>query len=272
MIRAFGILVVLFLVGSTSAEPETGQKKNEHPLAPLIRFAQNRLKTLDDEIHDYTCTLVKRERIDDRLRDHEHMLMKLRHERNEKGKKVPFSVYLRYLAPDEIKDREVIYAQGLNRNKIVVWRGGPRLAYVTTAVAPDSEIALKWGHYPITEIGMKTLTKRLIEMGKQEMAHNECKVDYIEGAKINGRSCLMVQLTHPVQRPHFRYYMARVFIDDKLKLPVRYASYDWPAKEGEDPPLIEEYSYVDLKLNVGLKDRDFDYHNPAYRFRKTFEP
>jgi len=273
MVRACGLLAALFLAGSTGTAGSITTQAAEHSLAPVIRFAENRLKTVDNEIRDYMCTLIKRERINGELRDYEHILLKLRQEQVRQGKViVPFAVYLRYLAPAEVKGREVVYVRGRNHDKIIVWRGGPRLAYVTTAVSPTSDAAMNWGHYPITELGMKTLTERLLVMGKQEAARSECEVQYIEGAKLNGRPCLMVQITHPVQRPHILYKMAQVFIDDEWKLPVRYASYDWPAAEGEAPPLIEEYNYVDVKFNPGFSDYDFDYHNPAYRFRKTFEP
>jgi hypothetical protein len=59
-----------------------------------------------------------------------------------------------------------------------------------------------------------------------------------------------------------------VFIDKQLDLPIRYASYDWPAKPGETPPLFEVYTYTRLKLNVGLTDVDFDKTNPKYDFPK----
>ncbi|MGN6136394.1 MAG: DUF1571 domain-containing protein, partial [Aureliella sp.] len=35
---------------------------------------------------------------------------------------------------------------------------------------------------------------------------------------------------------------------------------------GDPPPLEEEYTYLDVQLNVGLKDIDFDPENPAYNF------
>jgi hypothetical protein len=60
--------------------------------------------------------------------------------------------------------------------------------------------------------------------------------------------------------------MAEVFIDRELDLPIRYASYDWPAKAGEKPVPLEEYTYSKIKLNVGLTDQDFDPANPKYTF------
>jgi hypothetical protein len=82
----------------------------------------------------------------------------------------------------------------------------------------------------------------------------------------------LVEVTHPVRRPYFRYHIARIFIDDELQLPIRFASYDWPDEARGAPRLMEEYTYLNLKLNVGLTDWDFDYRNEDYAFRKDFEP
>jgi hypothetical protein len=51
-----------------------------------------------------------------------------------------------------------------------------------------------------------------------------------------------------------------------LNIPIRYVAYDWPAREGAKPEVLEEYNYLDLKVNVGLTDADFDPRNPSYNF------
>ena len=38
--------------------------------------------------------------------------------------------------------------------------------------------------------------------------------------------------------------------------------YDWSGK----PQLLEEYTYLNLKLNNGFTDADFDVRNPNYQF------
>jgi hypothetical protein len=48
---------------------------------------------------------------------------------------------------------------------------------------------------------------------------------------------------------------------------VRYESYGWPAVEGEAPPLLEEYTYLKVKLNNGFTDADFETSNPSYNVR-----
>jgi hypothetical protein len=98
------------------------------------------------------------------------------------------------------------------------------------------------------------------------MKHGEADVKTFNGTKINGRVCTCLQSVHPVKRPHFRFHIARIYVDDELELPVRYESYDWPAAEGEKPALLEEYTYLNVKLNNGFTDRDFDRTNPSYNF------
>jgi outer membrane lipoprotein-sorting protein len=48
--------------------------------------------------------------------------------------------------------------------------------------------------------------------------------------------------------------------DLESKLPLRIEIYDAGDR------LMEQYGYEDLRLNVGLSDRDFDPANPDYRF------
>jgi len=49
-------------------------------------------------------------------------------------------------------------------------------------------------------------------------------------------------------------------------LPIRFEGYDWPREPGAPADLAEEYSYINLKLNVGLGDIDFDACNRQYSF------
>ena len=65
--------------------------------------------------------------------------------------------------------------------------------------------------------------------------------------------------------------MAEVSVDDELKIPIYFRSFDWPAEEGGQPRLLEEFFYRNVKLNVGLTDRDFDRQNPDYHFQKLEE-
>jgi hypothetical protein len=184
----------------------------------------------------------------------------------------PFSVYTRFLAPDTLRGREVLFQEGKFGNKMIVRKGGTRFDYITTAVAPDSSIALRENRYPINEIGILNLTQRLIEQGRAALQYDDVQVRVVPGARINDRSCTLIQLAHPQPRDAVNYQCARILIDDEMRLPVHYEAFDWPEPPGEESKLIEQYTYSDIRLNVGLTDLDFDHRNEDYLFLKSFEP
>jgi len=125
---------------------------------------------------------------------------------------------------------------------------------------------MKDQRYPITELGVANLTKRLIEVGEHDKQFGECDVKFFQGTKVGGRECTMIQVTHPVPRRNFIFHIARIYIDDQLGLPIHYEAYDWPNQPGGNPELLEEYTYTNLKINQGFTDSDFDVHNPQYGF------
>jgi hypothetical protein len=81
-----------------------------------------------------------------------------------------------------------------------------------------------------------------------------------------GRNCQHIVLRHPEKKPEYEFYEAHIFIDKEHFLPLRYAAYTWPEEEGGDLVLEEDYTYLVLKLNVGLTDDDFDWRNPDYNY------
>jgi hypothetical protein len=232
----------------------TGLQPGAHPLLPVLRWAERGLPTIE-KIEDYSATLVERERIRGKLTHHEFIFIKVRQR--------PFSVYARFKGPASVAGQEVIYVTG--RNHGMMWAHKPRLA-VTASLYPDGLIAMNNRRYPLTEIGLANLVRRLVDVGKQDLKHGECEVQYFTGAKVNARVCTVIQVVHPVPRDFFRFHIARIFVDDELKVPIRYESHDFPSESGGNARLIEEYTYVDLKLNNGFGDQDFSTLNPQYDF------
>jgi hypothetical protein len=271
---AFGWGLTLVAGTALAVAPDaTPTAEAPHPLVPVLRMATAAYERMDREIKDYTATLAKRERVNGRLLEPELMVIKVRHAQVQDGRVIsPFAVYVRFLKPAEVKGREVLWVEGQHKGKMIVRNGGLKFEYVTLAIPPESDLAMQRNRYPITEIGVKNLTRRLIGNGQEELQHHDCEVKTSPGAKINNRPCTVIQVSHPTRREDHNYQFARILVDDGLQLPVYYAAYDWPKEDGGPPRLLEEYTYTDIKLNVGLTDRDFDYHNEAYQFLKTFEP
>ncbi len=233
---------------------------NEHPLMPTLRWASQGLRDIE-KIQDYSAIVVKQERIDNKLNEPEYILTKVRHR--------PFSVYLRFLKPEDLKGQQSIYLGGTVGQKGKMWGhgSGMKKMFGWVPLDPTGPLAMKGNRYPITEIGLLNLVNRLVEVGEKDIKYGECEVKFYQGAKINDRSCTCIQVVHPKPRSNFLFHLARIFVDDEINLPIRYEAYDWPAKPGGPPELTEEYTYLNLKLNNGFTDADFDIQNPEYGSR-----
>jgi len=243
---------------ATSSLEIAPAQSGEHPLVPVLRWAADGLVNIE-KVEDYSATVVKRERLGDTVGGYEYMFVKIRQR--------PLSVYTYFLGPPDLKGQECIYIEGQNDGKM--WAHGTGLQqkmFGTVLIAPDGMIAMRGQRYPLTEIGLLNLVRRLIEVGEQDTKYGECEVKTFKNAKINNRVCTCIQVIHPVPRRNFRFHLARIFVDDELNVPVRYEAYDWPKEQGGAPQLIEEYTYLDLKLNQGFTDADFDTKNPNYSF------
>jgi hypothetical protein len=244
-----------------------GVAEKQHPLKPAIDIAKAALLNSRENINDYTATLVKRERIDGVLGVPEYIYIKVR---NAKAT-TPFSTYMYFVKPVIVKGREVIYVDGKNQNKMCAHEGGSGLkaAIPDLWLDPAGFLAMKGQRYPVTEIGLENLIVQLIARAQRDMNAGMCKVQFRKGATINNRKCTMIQVVHPDKRAPYDFHVAQIFIDDELQVPVRYVSYDWPEAEGVRPKLIEEYTYLNVKLNNGFNDVDFDVDNPNYNFKGT---
>lgn len=245
-----------------SADGGAQPTPDEHPLRSALRIAYDVRAHIAKTVQDYSCVLIRRERVDGRLMGYRYMDVKIRHEQIRDGHVVtPFSVYLRFLSPAKLRDREVLYVKGWNDGKLIARKGGPRFSYVTVSLDPLNESAMKGNRYPVTEIGIQNLVERLIEVGEEEIkldpASEPCQVKFYAEAKVCGRVCSSIHVSYPENGEHHRFHLVRIYIDKELYVPIRYEAYDFPEVEGGEPRLLEEYTYRDLKLNIGLTDDDF---------------
>lgn len=236
----------------------------EHPLDEPLAWAFDGLKHIDKDIRDYSCTFVKRERVQGELLDREYIFTKVRHE--------PFSVYMYFLKPGTKKGNEVVYVEGENKGKMRAIAGsGIRRRFGVVSLVPDGPIAMEDNRYPITMTGFRVLVERLIELGEQDRKYGETEVQYYKNAKINGRTVTCIEVKHPKPRKEFRYHLARIFVDDEMQVPIRLEAYSWPTTDDGKPVLVEEYTYLNVKLNNGYTDEDFSYKNENYHFVSAAE-
>ncbi len=238
----------------------------QHPLDPVLELARDSLAKLRDEVDDYSGRLIKRERIHGTLGNEVQLEFKIRTRREMEGEVTrPLAAYLKFLEPKSARGREVIWIEGANDNKLTGHEGG-LLNIMRVHLEPTGMLAMIDNKYPITEIGLTRLVEKLIEKGERDRAIGPCVVQIVENQRVGDRTCRLIQVTHPEPDPRFDFHIAQIFIDVERLIPLRYAAFMWPKEPGGEPLLEEEYTYLDVKLNVGLSDEDFDPENPAYSF------
>lgn len=253
-------------VPATNSSTILKTKVPPHPLDDALGMAHRGLLNMQDNIRDYSAIMIKRERVNGKLLKPEYMQMKIRSERiDDNGSHVPFSVYAKFIKPRACSGREVIWVKGHNENKLCAHEGTGILALKTVNLDPDGWIAMQGNRYPIYEAGMENLIVKLIEKAERDRAAGDCEVNYYD-KKLNGRPCTLIEVVHPEERAPYDFHIAKVFIDKELKLPVRYQAYIWPKPGSDKPQLLEEYTYLNVKLNQGFTAQDFNPKNKAYNY------
>jgi hypothetical protein len=212
-----------------------------------------------EQIQDYSCLFVQRERIDGALGPYKSLRLKVRHQ--------PFSVYVHFDAPQDVRGQEVIYVAGRNNGNLLAHGVGLKALAGTVSLDPRGAIAMQASRHPITEVGLANVARRMVRVLESDARDPRYEVKYFPGTKVHGRSCTCMQFSHPEPGPGIPYHVGRVYVDDELNAPVRSETYLWPDRQGGQPVLIQEYTYLNLRFNNGFTDRDFDVNNPQYGFR-----
>ncbi len=247
---------------ATDMDKATTSGANVHPLAWTFRYASARSDYIRNHVRDYTCRLIKRERIDGELQEYQFINVQMRCEQKRDGKvEQPMAVFLQFVAPKILADRRVLYVDGQHDGNILVRKGGRSLRYLKLELDPTGRQAQKETKYPITDVGFDKIIQRLLNIVSEDIKHDptaaNTKVSHFRNAKVGDRVCTHIQVMHPKPGEGLQFHKASLYVDDELHVPIRLVVHDWPEKEDQNPPLMEEYVYVNLKLNVGLSDAEF---------------
>ncbi|MBI5757540.1 MAG: DUF1571 domain-containing protein [Planctomycetales bacterium] len=240
---------------NTPVESTAIRGGKDHPLREPLKLAARSREALA-AVKDYSGLFIKRELLGKKIVK-QVMETKIRHE--------PFSVYFRYREPDA--GREVIFVKGANRDRLLIHEEGFKSIAGTVALPQNDPQVMKESRYPITMVGMSALLDTIAGQWEEEMKYSDVVVKFYDQAKLGEIDCLVAESSHSQPRKEFRFQMTRLYVDKKDNLPIRAEQYGWPKKSGEQPQLVEEYTYSNLQLNAGLTDRDFDTRNPEYRYR-----
>lgn len=216
-------------------------------------------------VEDYTMTFAKRERAKSllgtvRLTD-ERLEMKIRHE--------PFSVYVKYLAPEAKKGTEAIYVEGRNEGKLVVHSSRPPLSMLgTMRLDPDDWRARIDQRYPITQAGLIGVAEECLRVAEADAEHlASCEVRLLESPSVAGRPCYGFEIENRDPKSGYELALIRVVFDQVWKVPVFTERWHYVDVDGKtERLLVETYTTTDLQLDAGLTDEDFDPENPEYGY------
>jgi hypothetical protein len=225
-----------------------------HVLMPAFKLAVAGLEALA-KVKDYEALFVRKELVDGALVSSQ-ITIKLRQE--------PFSVYLKFIEPNA--GREVIFVEGKNEGKLLVHETGFASLAGTLSLDPKGSLAMSGNRYPITMIGLKTMTETVVEKWLAVKNEKDLKVNVYPNATVGDLSCKVAEtvLAKPVEG--IPQQTCRLYFEKATGYPVRVQALAFPAKAGEKAETVEDYFYSKLKTNVGMTDKDFDAENEAYGF------
>lgn len=250
------LIVLGTLIQPTSISAQETQAPAEHPLIPAIQLIRQSY-TVVQQLKDYEATLIKQELVNGQMISQRIRL---------RIKDKPFSIYMQYEEPHA--GREVLFVLGQNDNQMLVHEATGITSLVgTVSLAVDSPQALAENRHIITDSGMKRLLELLIAQWELESRYGECDVKFYPAAKMGNAECEVIESSHPRPRKQFPFHMTRIFLEKQSRLPIRIENYGFPAQANQPAPLVEEYTYVNVKTNVGLTAADFDRRNQRYSFR-----
>jgi hypothetical protein len=235
------------VAAAPASEPVSAAPAN--PMDEAIRVLTEARKAYA-AVQDYTCVLIKKEKMGDQAPVENVMAMKVRTE--------PFAVNLKWMEPKSLSGQEAVYVAGKNDGKMRVRSAGVLGAVGFLSLDLNDARAKQTSKHSIAEAGIGNLLERYSTGWEREREWQLTQVKIAE-YDYNKRRCLRVETTHPTNPDgRFLFFRNVTFFDKETKLPIRVECYDWPQREGAAPELVEVYSYVNMKLNVGLGDDVFN--------------
>lgn len=239
-----------------SANAKTAKEVLDSKFGPAIRICDKCLEILE-KVEDFETLLHTRELDGNKLREKVARV---------KFRAKPRSVYMIFGKPHE--GREVIYVEGKNNNEMLVHEVGLKSIVGPIQLDPHGKLAMQESHYPITQFGLDLMIQGYREQWEQEALMPGVEIKFFPNAAIGDTECKVIETSHSTRSDDIKFAQTRLYLDAKTHLPVRSQRYVFPRRKKDDTPVLyEEYTYLEMKTNVGLKDLDFDPNNPNYHFQ-----
>jgi outer membrane lipoprotein-sorting protein len=230
------ILLVVTLVATTE---ETTALRS-------LQMHLTEASTAFEKVTDYTCTVIKQERIGGRLLPEQTASMSVMEK--------PFSVLLKFTAPKDLHGQEVCYVSGKHNNQMRVKGSGLKGAIGFVSLNVNDSRVMAQSRHTITEAGLgnliQTTGKSIADESKEHLTVELTSVEFKE------RKCQRYEVRFS-EKSKSPFAKSVIYFDDETKLPIKFDAYDFP-RDGETlGELLESYTFLNLKLNVGLTVEQF---------------
>lgn len=210
----------------------------------LIRDAK---RNYTSAVRDYTCVFVSRENIKGRVNEDQYTQFKFRQS--------PFSVYMKWLAPQRLAGQEVCYVAGKNNNRLRAHSRGILGVAGFLSLDLDDPRVREHSKHSITEAGIGNLIDRTVAAWEADKRSGK-SVTRIAEFDFDNRRCYRVESIRSERTAYA--YRSVIYLEKNSKYPLRNENYTWPAAGGAPSgELMESFSYTNLQFNVGLAEADF---------------
>lgn len=225
------------------------------PSAAPVNAAEAFPKALADarsayaKLHDYTCHLVRQERVGGKLHPEQTAELRVRTQ--------PYCVSLKVIAPRPDAGEETVYQSHVNSLKVKFRAAGVEgIKYGFQWQSKDDPRTMPDTRHSVTDTGLAAVLDRMEKATATEKRMNHPVQLTVAEYVFAGKPCTRYELVAERAHPHRYAYRCALFVDKETKLPVRFEAYDQP--KGDAAELLEVQSFVGLRTNTGLGDAAFE--------------
>ncbi|NQU76565.1 MAG: DUF1571 domain-containing protein [Planctomycetes bacterium] len=199
------------------------------------------LANYDRNVQDYTCTFIKRERLNGKTGKGQEIEVKFRDK--------PFSVAMHWVRNAPMGD-SCLYVEGANEGNMLIGLKGWLSLAGTMKRKPDCPDVLANTLRPINLFGFRQALASLINVYELAASRGELMTEFQGYRQVAGRETIVLQRILP-QQDGYPAAKTVIYIDTELLVPLCIEAWDW------DGNFESRYIYKDVKLNVGLTQADF---------------
>ena len=235
-------------------EGPTQENRSQEPGEQIIeeilrtdppKFLQMSLDRYEREVQGYSCILVKKERVEGKVKPTEKTECHFKEE--------PFSVYMNWLKGVGEAQR-VLYVKGENKDKMLARPAGLLGLAGVLPFDTDSPKAKKAGRYLITQFGIKLGTERTRKAMLSAQTRNALFWDY-KGIflvpEVGNRRCYKLVRTPYEPLEDEGVYELTIYLDVETWLQVG------SILKGPNDQFIAEYFFRDVRINPAFKENQF---------------